>query len=172
MTADTLAATVGAAAAAELLAALDRIKHCVGQLSDEQIWWREQPALNSIGNLMLHLAGNVRQWLVSGLSGARDVRHRPAEFAERGPIPKDELLGRLTATVTEAVGILRGLSSQQLTETRRVQGRNITGLQVIFNSVPHFRGHTQEIIHLTRVQLGDAYQMAWTPTTPEQGAPS
>src|SRR5438552_3239842 len=66
MTADELAAAVGTEAATQLEKALDRIKHCLAQLSDEQVWWRPQPSLNSIGNLILHLCGNVRQWVVSG----------------------------------------------------------------------------------------------------------
>src|SRR5437660_8169546 len=108
MTADELAAAVGAAAADELDSAWQRIRHCLGQLQDEQVWWRAQPALNSIGNLVLHLCGNLRQWIVAGLGGADDVRHRPAEFAERGPIPKEELLHRLEGVVAEAKRVLAG----------------------------------------------------------------
>lgn len=102
MTADELAAAVGAAAAHALDSALERIKHCLGQLTDGQVWHRSQPGLNSIGNLTLHLCGNLRQWVVAGLGGAPDVRNRPAEFAERGPVPKDELLRNLEAVVGEA----------------------------------------------------------------------
>jgi hypothetical protein len=167
MNPDELAAAVGAAAANELTSALGRIKHCVRQLTDEQVWWRARPSLNSIGNLILHLCGNARQWIVAGLSGAADVRDRPAEFSERGPMPKDELLRRLEAVVGEAGAVLAGQTARQLLEVRRIQGFDVTGLAAIFDSVPHFRGHTQEIICLTRLQLGDAYQFAWTPATPE-----
>lgn len=171
MTTDELAAAVGAAAAHELGSALERIKHCLGQLNDGQVWHRSQLSLNSVGNLILHLCGNLRQWVVASLGGMADVRDRPAEFAEQGPIPKQELLRRLEAVVEEAKRILTGVDARQLTEVRRIQGFDVTGLAAIFDSVPHFRGHTQEIVHLTRSQLGDAYQFAWTPTTPEQGAP-
>jgi hypothetical protein len=170
-TPDDLAAAVGREAANELTSALGRIKHCLGHLNDEQVWWRPRPSMNSIGNLILHLCGNVRQWVVAGLGGAADVRNRPAEFAERGPIPKSELLRRLDAVVDEAKAVLGRLTARQLLETRRIQGFDETGLAALLSSVPHFRGHTQEIIHLTRLQLGDAYQFAWRPTTPEQGAP-
>lgn len=172
MTADELAATVGTAAAHELDSALKRIEHCLGQLNDEQVWRRSQPSLNSIGNLILHLCGNVRQWIVSGVGGASDVRNRPAEFAEQGSIPKEELVRRLEAVVEEAKGILVRVDARQLAEMRRIQGFDVTGAAAIFDSVPHFRGHTQEIVHMTRLQLGDAYQFAWTPATPEQGAPA
>jgi Protein of unknown function (DUF664) len=172
MTADELAAVVGAAAAHELESALDRIKHCLSQLTDEQVWRRSRPDLNSIGNLTLHLCGNVRQWIVAGVGGAADVRNRPAEFAERGPIPKGELLRRLEEVVKEAKRILAGVDARRLVEVRRIQGFDVTGAAAVFDSVPHFRGHTQEIVHMTRSQLGDAYRFAWTPTTPEQGAPA
>lgn len=172
MTADELAAAVGTAAAHELDSALVRIKHCLGQLNDERVWRRSQPSLNSIGNLILHLCGNLRQWIVAGVGGAADRRDRPAEFAEQGPIPKEELLRRLEAVVEEAKRVLADVEARQLTEVRSVQGFDVTGLAAIFDSVPHFRGHTQEIVHMTRLQLGDAYKFAWTPTTPEQGAPA
>jgi hypothetical protein len=172
MNADELAAAVGTAAAHELESALHRIKHCLAQLNDEQVWRRSLPSLNSIGNLVLHLCGNLRQWIVAGVGGAADVRDRPAEFAERGPIPKEALVQRLEGVVAEAMRVLAGVNARQLAEVRRIQGFDVTGLATIFDSVPHFRGHTQEIVHMTRLQLGDAYQFAWTPTTPEQGAPA
>ena len=172
ITADELAAALGSAAGNELTSALARIKHCLGQLTDEQVWWRPRPALNSIGNLILHLRGNVRQWVVAGLSGGADSRDRPAEFAVRGPIPKGELLRQLEAVVDEARAVLARLTARQLLEARRIQGFDVTGLAAVFDTVPHFRGHTQEIVSLTRLQLGDAYKFAWAPTTPEQGAPS
>src|SRR5262245_9693814 len=102
MTADDLAAAVGSEAGNEWASALARVKHCPGQLTDEQVWWRSRPSLNSIGNLTLHLCGNVRQWVVAGPGEAEDGRDRPAEFAERGPVPKQELLRRLEAAVGEA----------------------------------------------------------------------
>lgn len=170
ITAESLAAAVGREAANELASALSKIRHCLNQLNDEQIWWRAQPTLNSIGNLTLHLCGNLRQWVVAGLGGAADVRDRAAEFAERGPISKDELLHKLDAVVAEAKEVLVRLTADQLLETRRIQGFDVTALAAIFDTVPHFRGHTQEIIYMTRLQLGDAYKFFWLPTTPEQGA--
>lgn len=171
MTADELAADVGTEAAKELASALVRIQHCVNQLTVDQVWWRPDPSMNSIGNLILHLCGNVRQWIVAGIGGAEDVRNRPAEFSERGPRSKEELLNRISTIVDEAKAVLHGLTAQRLLELRRIQGSEITALAAMFNSVPHFRGHTQEIIHMTRTLLGDAYRVAWAPSTPEEGAP-
>ena len=172
MTADELAAVVGSEAGKELTSALAKIKHCLDQLTDEQVWWRSRPSLNSIGNLILHLCGNVRQWIIAGLGGAADVRNRPTEFAEQDPIARAELLRELSAIVDEAKEVLVGQSARQLLEVRRIQGGDVTGLTALFDSVPHFRGHAQEIVYRTRLHLGDAYRFAWTPTTPEQGAPA
>jgi hypothetical protein len=173
MSADDFTAALGREAGNELSSALARIKHCLGQLTDEQVWWRSRPSLNSIGNLILHLCGNVRQWLVAGLGGlggAADIRDRPTEFAERGPISRDELLRRVEGVVDEARAVLARQTAGQLLQARRIQGFDVTGLAAIFDSVSHFRGHTQEIVHMTRLQLGEAYKFAWTPATAEQGA--
>jgi hypothetical protein len=147
-----------------------KITHCVNQLSDEQIWWRPTPSLNSIGNLILHLCGNLQQWIVSGIGGVADTRHRPAEFAERGPIPKSVLLEKLTQVVSATKEILERSTPAELAQERTIQGYAIIGWSAIFNSVPHFNGHTQEIISFTRMQLGDAYKFYWQPQTPAQGA--
>jgi hypothetical protein len=81
-------------------------------------------------------------------------------------------LRRLEAVVEEVKGILVGVDARQLAQVRRIQGFDVTGAAAIFDSIPHFRGHTQEIVHMTRLQLGEAYKFAWTPTTSEQGAPA
>jgi Protein of unknown function (DUF1572) len=103
---EQLAAAVAGAASQELTKALDRINHCLGQLSDEQIWRRKTESMNSIGNLILHLCGNLRQWIVSGIGGEKDTWERSKEFSERGPIPKSELLRRLESVVDEARKVL------------------------------------------------------------------
>ena len=82
-----------------------------------------------------------------------------------------ELLRHLETTVTEAKAVFARQSAADLLRVRRIQGSDITGLNAIFNSVPHFRGHTQEIIGLTRQQLGNAYQFFWKPQTKEEGMP-
>src|SRR5262249_11157097 len=85
--ANELATAVGQGLNRELTDALARIQHCLGQLTDEQVWWRPAETMNSVGNLLLHLAGNVRQWIVCGVGGGADSRNRPAEFAERRHVP-------------------------------------------------------------------------------------
>jgi hypothetical protein len=155
-----------------LAACLERIEHCVGQLDDRQLWWRPRESMNSIANVLLHLCGNLRQWIVAGVPGTPDDRDRPGEFSRRDPIPKDELLRRLKETVTGADAVLALVPERQLLQPRRIQGFDVTVLEAVFGCVAHLAGHTQEIIYATRLQLGDAYRFAWTPETPEQGAPA
>jgi hypothetical protein len=147
---------------------MHKIEHCVGQLSDEQLWWRPRPEMNSIANLMLHLSGNLRQWMINGITGAPDTRNRPREFGDRSNKPKAELLAKLQSTVKDVDEVLASLDAEKLTTQRRIQGWEVTVIEALFSAVPHFRGHVQEIIHMTRVQLGEKYQFDFVPQTPEQ----
>jgi len=150
---------------------VEKIRHCLAQLSAEQVWWRPEPSMNSIGNLVLHLTGNLRQWVVAGLGGEPDIRDRPAEFSQRVAISGDALLESLVRVVDDSARILSKLSAAEMSRTRRIQGFDVTGWAALFDTVPHFKGHTQEITSLTRMQLGSAYQFHWQPETIEQGAP-
>jgi hypothetical protein len=147
---------------------LRKIEHCVCQLNEEQVWWRPRPGMNSVANLMLHLAGNIRQWICHGVGGARDIRNRPEEFADRSELPKNNILSMLRSAVREVDALLEKLPPQKLAEPRRIQGFDVTVLAAIFDSVAHFRGHTQEIIHMTREILGDKYKFDFVPQGAEQ----
>ena len=144
----------------ELDAALGRIAHCVNQLSDEQVWWRPPQGMNAIGNLVLHLTGNVKQMIADNLTGTPDTRNRPAEFAVREPLPKAELLRRLTESVSLAKSAFTGAPDERLAQVARVNNFDLTGVEAAIRCLAHFRGHTQEIIHMTRELLGDKYQFA------------
>ncbi len=130
---------------------LPKIERCVTLLTDEQIWWRANPASNSIGNLLLHLGGNVRQWIVVGLGGAVDERNRDAEFAQRDLISRDELLTRLRETLREADQTLTSFDDQRLLDPFRIQGLEVTALAAIMHVVEHFSMHTGQIILLTKL---------------------
>jgi hypothetical protein len=145
-----------------------KIEHCVGQLNDQQLWWRPRPEMNSIANLMLHLSGNLRQWIVSGVGGAKDVRNRPLEFSDRSIRPKGEIIDVLKKTVAEADAALARLKADQLVSPRRIQGFDTSVIAAIIDTIPHFRGHVQEIIHITRQQLGEKYRFDFVPKGKEQ----
>ncbi|MFN7993794.1 MAG: DinB family protein [Bryobacteraceae bacterium] len=131
-----------------------RIEDCVGRLDAEQIWTRGTENENSVGNLVLHLSGNVRQWIVSGLGGRPDVRERDREFSSRGGPGVPELLSLLHAAVTEAQAVIRSIDPQRLTKQVRIQNYEVTVLEAIYHVVEHFSGHTGQIILATKLLTG------------------
>ncbi|MGD0465025.1 MAG: DUF1572 family protein [Tepidisphaeraceae bacterium] len=145
-----------------------KITHCVDQLTGDQLWWRPKPDMNSIANLMLHLSGNLRQWIVAGVGGESDIRNRPMEFADRSNRPKGEILGILADVVSEADKTLSRLTPDQLLSRRRIQGYDTTVLAAVTDTICHFRGHVQEIIHMTRIQLSEKYRFDFVPKGKEQ----
>lgn len=124
--------------------------------------------MNSIANLMLHLAGSLRQWAVSGVSDGQDTRNRPREFSDRSGRFKAELLETLRRVVEEADAALAQLTPEQFVAQRRIQGYDVNVASAIMNSICHVRGHVQEIIHMTRQQLGERYRFDFVPEGPEQ----
>lgn len=134
---------------------LPRIERCLEGLSDHNVWWRANPESNSIGNLLLHLAGNVRQWIISGVGGTIDERQRQREFDEKGPVRCSELLSRLRMTLEEADRVLGDVNPETLLEHRHIQGCDVTVLEAIYHVVEHFSMHTGQIILLTKTWKGD-----------------
>src|SRR5208282_3052083 len=147
---------------------LPRIVRCLEQLSPEQIWWRANAASNSVGNLVLHLTGNVRQWIVSGLGGAPDVRQREREFSERGPLGRRALAARLRSTIGEACRVLRRLSPAALTREYAIQGFRVTGVAAVSDVVAHFSHHTGQIIYLTKMKRGQDLRFTRLPRVPRK----
>ena len=165
-----IAAAVATASSDRVDHCAEVMRHCLRQLSIEQIWWRPHESMNSVGNLVLHLCGNIRQWIINGVGEQPDTRDRPGEFAMRDELTADELSARLAEVQFEVRQTLDRLTDEALLASRRIQGFELTVLSAIFDSVPHFKGHTQEIVFLTRLQCGEAYEFHWTPLTPEEGA--
>ena len=136
----------------------DRLLHAAGQLTDEQVWSRPHPEMNAVGNILLHVSGNLRQWIVCGVGGEPDDRDRPAEFAQRQVIALDVLSEKLRNTVEEAKAAIVACSESGLLSMRTIQGFETTGLGAIFHSVSHLEGHAQETIYAARLILGDGYR--------------
>ena len=142
-------------AAEKLVENLERIETCVPKLPADALWARGSENENAVGNLLLHLDGNVRQWILSGIAGAPDTRDRPSEFAARSGATAERLVTDLRATVREAVDVIRSLPHRRLTESVRIQGYDATVLSAIFHVVEHFSGHTYQIILLTKRATGE-----------------
>ena len=130
---------------------LPKIERCLERLSDEQIWWRPNDQSNSIGNLLLHLCGNARQWIVCGVGGAADTRNRDSEFAQREMIPLGELRSLLKRTLIDVDETLARFEADRLLERRTIQGTDVSALAAILHVVEHFTMHTGQILMLTKM---------------------
>jgi len=133
---------------------LPAIRKAIEPLTDEDLWWRPNDGSNSIGNLVLHLTGNVRQWIVSGLGGAPDTRLRQTEFDARGGPTRQELLDGLAAVIAEADRVLAALPVSALLETRTIQGKETGVLAAIYHVVEHFSGHVGQILWVSKMRRG------------------
>ncbi len=133
---------------------LANIERCVGLLTVEQTWQRPNDVSNSVGNLVLHLTGNVRQWVIAGIGGEPFQRDRPAEFAERGPLPQAQILAGLRDVVVRADQVIAGLSAADLEQEYSIQGRTVTGIAAVFHVVEHFSLHTGQIVSMTKLFTG------------------
>jgi uncharacterized damage-inducible protein DinB len=166
-----VAAACIAEARTTLREAHEKIVHCLNQLDDDQFNWRPFEQANSLANLLLHLCGNMRQWIIAGIEQLPDTRHRPSEFSDRARHPRADLMKRLAQTVADADVTLSRVTTDTITQPRRIQGFETTVMYAIFHTVSHFVGHSQEIIYITRLQLRENYRYKFVPQTKEQGAP-
>ena len=139
-----------------------KIASALAELTDEQIWWRPNEASNNIGNLILHLCGNIRQWMIAGVGGAVDARDRNSEFANRGQTGKAELLALLTKTLSEVDGVLAELENETVENSdaplqRQImpQGFAQTVLDSVFHVVEHFSYHTGQIVFIAKLLAGE-----------------
>ena len=134
---------------------LTKIRLAVSVLDDHVIWARPNESSNSIGNLMLHLAGNARQWIVSGVGKAPDIRNRQSEFDQRAPIPVTELIDKLEVTISDVDRVLASLTPEDLHTRRTIQANDITVLEAVYHVVEHFSMHTGQIILLAKADQAD-----------------
>jgi hypothetical protein len=152
-----------------------RLQHCVESLTEEQVWWRPNAASNSVANLVLHLDGNVRQWLVAPFAGVGDVRDRPAEFQQTALITGAELLARLGSTMHEAEAVLSRLRDDDLTARFEIQGYHVSGLDAVYQVVEHFGLHYGQICYVTKMlrgeDLGFYRELSETGRLPSQAKP-
>ncbi|PHN01718.1 DinB family protein [Flavilitoribacter nigricans] len=128
-----------------------RIKNCLERLPDEKIWWRPNTSSNSIGNLILHLCGNVRQWIISGVGEETDVRRRSEEFDERGPVAREKLLALLDALEPDVRRVLAKVDPEDLMTVKPVQVYEHTVLTMLVHVTEHFSYHTGQIAWITKM---------------------
>lgn len=135
-----------------------KLRCAVEALPPDTLWWRPNELSNSVGNLLLHLVGNVRQWIVSGVGGARSSRNRAEEFAARDGPPAMELLAELERALAEADRVLSALRADNLLERRVIQGRDVAVCEAVLHVVEHFSLHLGQIILLAKLHAPGAIQ--------------
>lgn len=144
---------------------LVKIERCLERIREEDLWWRPNEASNSIGNLILHLCGNVTMWIIGGVGRRPFERHRQQEFDERRAIPTSELLTRLRSVVNEADQVIGRVTSSELLTRRQIQGYDVSVLEAIYHVVEHFGMHTGQIILLSKARTGEDLTL-WRPVEP------
>ena len=139
---------------------LPKIQKCLETLAEEDIWWRPGPASNSAGNLVLHLCGNARQWIVHGVGGAPDLRERSEEFAIEGGIGSAQLAHHLETTLADVDAVLAAVERDVtgrpdvLLGRRVIQGLDVSVLEAIYHVVEHFSQHAGQIFYITKMRTG------------------
>ena len=140
----------------ELLVLSNRIQDCLGRLTADQVWTRGSNHENSVGNLVLHLCGNVRQWIISGVGGDPDIRDRDSEFAARGGMQPAELAAKLRSTTGDAAIVIRKFPPERLSDHKTIQKiYEVSMMEAIYHVVEHFSMHTGQLIFITKMLTGD-----------------
>jgi uncharacterized damage-inducible protein DinB len=147
---------------------LSRITGSLELLSDDEIWWRANEASNSLGNLVLHLCGNMRQWMIAGLGGARDIRQRDLEFSERGPIPRAELIEKLRGVIRESSKVIDGLTTADLAKDYTIQGFHVTGYEATAHVSAHVAYHAGQIVYVAKMKRGQDLGFTKLPAPSQQ----
>ena len=128
-----------------------KIEKCLNEMTEDELWRRPNGSSNSTGNIILHLCGNITQYVLSGLGNIPDTRERDKEFSATGVLSKKELFDKLKSVVEQAVSIIRQLTPNQLLQKRSVQGRDLTAIGIIIHVVEHYSYHTGQIIFWTKL---------------------
>lgn len=134
---------------------MSRIEVCLGKLTDEQIWARGGENENAVGNLVIHLTGNLRQWILAGLGGETFARDRDGEFDARSGAPAPELMARLRAALDKSTRLISSLDEEKLTAMYEIQRYPVSGVQCVLHVVEHFAMHTGQIIFVTKMLTGE-----------------
>ena len=127
-----------------------QIKRCAALLSSEQVWYRPNESSNAVGNLLLHLRGNIRQWILSGIAARPGDRDRQAEFDQREPLPVKTLVDNLGQTIDEAVTVIEEMPSESLVTEYAIQGYTVSGVAAVTHVVEHLAFHTGQIVTTTK----------------------
>lgn len=131
-----------------------KLRHCVDVLPPSAVWARPNATSNSVGNLLVHLAGNVTEWILGGVGGQTISRNRAAEFAQTEGRNGSRLLDDLETVLHKADAVIAELGPEDLTRSVTIQGRSTTILSAVYHVVEHFSMHTGQILFATKLLTG------------------
>ena len=138
-----------------------QIRSCVEELSEEQLWWRPNEQANSVGNLVLHVSGSMRHYLSNRVGGIEYERNRPAEFAERGPVPKQQLLATFDETIRQAGQVLDAFDTSRFLDATDEPNYVPTIFDLIFNIAIHLATHAGQIVYVTKMLKEGSLDELW-----------
>jgi uncharacterized damage-inducible protein DinB len=141
-----------------------QVRACLDALTDEQLWWRPNPGSNSVGNLVLHLCGSTRHFLGRAIGGTDYRRDRPAEFAEKGPLPKETLRALLEETVAETDRVLAALAPARLMEVTDRAGDPFTVLNLLLRTSHHWSVHVGQMVYAAKALQEGVFDELWMKT--------
>lgn len=127
------------------------LQKCFDQLTEADLWWRPNTSSNSVGNIILHLCGNIGQYILSSLGRQPDTRQRDAEFAATDGLSKSEIWQQMSMTIEAAVSVVTNTSESEMMRERMVQGFSFTGLGVALHAVEHLSYHTGQVAYLVKL---------------------
>jgi uncharacterized damage-inducible protein DinB len=139
---------------------MPKIERCIARLNEEQVWFRNDAASNSIGHLLLHLTGSTRFWAIEVIGGSSIGRVRQREFDPPATVPTDRLMADLRAVVTEVDELLAQMSASILLDERTIREERVTVLWCVYHIVEHFSMHTGQILSMTKALVGDLDRVA------------
>ena len=128
-----------------------KIQKCLHELTEQEVWQRPNPSSNSMGNIVIHLCGNITQYILSSLGHTKDIRERDKEFLAEGGYTRAELLEKLNTTVTNAVAVIRNLKDEEMLNVRSIQGHDLSAIGIILHVVEHYSYHTGQVIFWTKL---------------------
>ena len=143
------------------------INHCLDQLSEEDIWWSASEGCNCVGGIVQHLLGNLRQWVLSALTGLPDTRDRPREFCLDPRLPKSALEAQLDGMLDQVAETYSAVDPSSLLDVKRIQGQERSVLSAMYGTVNHLEQHAAQIAFIAKVRLGPSYRPRVGPQ-PEQ----
>ncbi len=135
-----------------------RLNTCLDGLTEDQVWWRPNEASNSIGNLLLHLNGNIRQWILQSLGGLANQRDRDSEFAQRDRIPLAQVRSQLDSTLRQVDELLQRLSTEDLLRRHNIQvSPDVPAIEAIYHVIEHFAMHYGQILYVAKLLTGSGF---------------